>query len=114
MKTSDLLFIGIKGSVVALHRDSGQQIWSIHLEGSDFVNVLVEGDVVVATTSGEVFQLDALSGNSLWHNPLKGFGLGLASIATAGSPAGNNALAMSEKRRRDEQAAAASAHTTTT
>ena len=41
MKTSDLVFIGIKGSVVALDRATGQQVWATHLKGSDFVNVVV-------------------------------------------------------------------------
>jgi outer membrane protein assembly factor BamB len=31
---------------------------------------------------GEIFCLDPLTGKVLWHNPLKGFGTGLASIAT--------------------------------
>ena len=35
MKTSDLVFIGIKGSVVALDRGTGRQVWATHLKGSD-------------------------------------------------------------------------------
>jgi len=42
MKTSDLVFIGIKASVVALDRATGQQVWATHLKGSDFVNVVVQ------------------------------------------------------------------------
>lgn len=45
MKISDLVFIGINDSVVALNRESGQQVWATHLKGSDFVNVLVEGGI---------------------------------------------------------------------
>ena len=107
MKTSDFVFIGIKGSVIALNRLTGQQAWVVHLTSSDFVNILVEQDVVIATTAGEVFQLDALTGNSRWHNPLKGFGTGLATIATADSSSHNNAQALAERRRLDEAAAAA-------
>ena len=32
MKTSDLVFIGIKGSVIALDRATGQQVWATHLK----------------------------------------------------------------------------------
>jgi hypothetical protein len=31
MKTEQLVFIGIKGSVVALNRATGQQVWATHL-----------------------------------------------------------------------------------
>ena len=33
MKTSDLVFIGIKGSVIALNRGTGEQVWVTHLKG---------------------------------------------------------------------------------
>src|ERR1035438_10153220 len=82
MKTSELVFIGIKGSVVALNRFTGQQAWATRLKGSDFVNVVLQDEVVLASCCGEVFCLNALTGKGLWHNPLKGFGTGLATIAT--------------------------------
>ena len=85
MKTSDLVFIGIKGSVVALNRTTGEQVWATHLKGSDFVNVVVQDEMVFASCCGEIFRLDPLTGNGLWHNPLKGFGRGLAIIATEGN-----------------------------
>ena len=103
MKPSDLVFVGIKGSVVALNRASGQQVWATHLKGSDFVNVVFQDGAVLATCYGEIFCLDPLTGKALWHNPLKGFGTGLASIAS------DNATVLAAKRRYDEQAAAASA-----
>jgi hypothetical protein len=109
MKTSDLLFIGIKGSVVALYRDTGQQAWATHLKGMDFVNVVLEGDKVLATACGEIFCLDALAGTGLWTNPLKGYGRGLATLATDGNPNASNASVLSEKYRRDSAAAAAAA-----
>ncbi len=107
MKTSDLVFVGIKGSVVALDRTSGQQVWVTHLKGSDFVNVVVQNDTVLATCYGELFCLDPLTGTGLWQNPLKGFGIGLATIATAGSLGSSNAPLLAAKRRRDEESAAA-------
>jgi outer membrane protein assembly factor BamB len=109
MKTSDLVFIGIRGSVVALDRATGQQVWTTHLKGAGFVNAVLEDRAVLATCSGEIFCLDPLSGNALWHNPLKGFGLGLATIATERNPGGGNATVVAEVRRREEEEASASA-----
>jgi outer membrane protein assembly factor BamB len=106
--TSDLVFIGIRGSVVALHRATGRQAWVTHLKGSDFVNVALENDSLLATCYGEVFCLDPLTGDALWHNPLTGFVRGLATIATDHNPASALAPVLAEKRRRDEEAAAAS------
>jgi outer membrane protein assembly factor BamB len=112
MKSSELVFIGIKGSVVALNRATGAQVWTDHLKGSDFVNVVVEDGKVYATTSGEVFCLDPLTGEGLWHNPLKGYGTGLATIATENSMLSSLVTVLAEKRRRDEQAATAASTTT--
>jgi outer membrane protein assembly factor BamB len=109
MKTEHLIFIGIKGSVVALNRATGQQVWATHLKGSDFVNVTVQNGAVLASCYGEIFCLDPLTGDALWHNPLKGFGTGLATIATEPNPGDGNAPVLAEKRRRDEAAAASGA-----
>jgi len=107
MKISDLVFIGIRGSVVALNCATGEQVWATHLKAADFVNVALQNEVVLAATSGEVFSLDPFTGDARWHNPLKGFGCGLATMATAANPGSGNAPALAEKRRRDEAAAAA-------
>jgi len=102
MITSDLVFVGIKGSVVALHRITGTQVWATHLKGSGFVNVVLQNDAVLATCYGEMFCLDPLTGNARWNNPLTGFGMGLATIATE---PGGAAPVVAEQKRRDQQAA---------
>jgi len=109
MKTSDLIFVGIKGSVIALQRATGDQVWATSLKGSDFVNVVLQNGVVLASCAGEVFCLDPLTGNGLWHNPLKGFGRGLATFASEDPGTVGNTPVLAEKRRRDEQAASAAA-----
>ena len=109
MNTSDLIFIGIKGSALALYRSTGQQAWATRLKGMDFVNVILEDGNILATCCGEIFCLDALEGKVLWHNPLKGYGRGLASIATESNPAVASVLALAERRRQEEAAAAAGA-----
>jgi len=76
MKSSELVFVGIKGSVVALNRATGQQVWATRLKGSDFVNVTLQQGILLASCCGEIFCLDPLTGKALWHNPLKGFGPG--------------------------------------
>ena len=107
MKTAQLVFIGIKGSIVALNRATGEQVWATRLKGSDFVNVVLQDGAVLATTSGEVFCLHPLTGILMWHNPLKGFGTGLATIAPDQALGGSDITPMAEKHRRDEEAASA-------
>jgi outer membrane protein assembly factor BamB len=109
MKTSDLVFIGIKGSVVALNGFTGEQVWATHLKGLDFVNVVLQNEVVLASCRGEIFCLNALTGQGLWHNRLKGFGTGLATIVTEHSLGSSIVPLLAEKHRRDAQAAAAGA-----
>ena len=85
----DLLYVGIKGSVVALQKSDGKIAWSVRLpKGSSFVPIVQQGERLYAASSGEVSCLDAASGKVLWHNPLKGFGSGYASLAGAGFPMG--------------------------
>jgi hypothetical protein len=114
MKTEHLIFIGIKRSIGALNRATGQQVWMTHLKGSDFVNVLLQDGAVLASCCGEIFSLDPLTGIRMWHNPLKGFGTGLATIATDYNPAIGNAPVLAEKRRRDQETAASAAVVATT
>lgn len=106
MKISDLVFIGIRGSVVALNQATGQQEWATHLKGFSFVNVVLQSDSVLASCYGEIFCLDPLTGNPRWHNPLKGFGRGLATIATEDNPGISNVPSLVEEHRRAEEAAA--------
>lgn len=107
MKTSALIFIGIKGSVIALNRATGEQVWTTRLKGSDFVNVVLQDGKLFASCYGEIFCLDPLTGGGIWHNPLKGFGIGLATIAPQDQPQSGVPPVLSEQRRREEAAAAA-------
>lgn len=94
MANEELVYVGIKGRVVALSRARGQIIWSTKLGGAlvgggGFVHVVVDGDYLYATTQGVISCLDAVTGKVRWFNELKGCGFGIASIATrnCGSPA---------------------------
>jgi len=110
MPSPSLLYIGIRDTVIALNRESGNEVWRAQLRSSDFVNVLWDGDALFAANRGEVWRLDPTSGGVLWHNELKGLGRGLLSLASSrAASAGGDVEVAEEKRRRDaaERAAAA-------
>jgi hypothetical protein len=109
MKPSDLIYVGIRGSVLALDGATGEQVWATHLKGWSFVNVVIQDRMIVASCNGEIFCLDPLTGNALWHNPLKGFGTGLATIASDSNQTSANAAYLEQSSR--EQAAASAAAT---
>ena len=48
------------------------------------MNVIIDGNNLFATTRGEIYCLDPQGGGIRWHNPLKGYGLGLVTIAADG------------------------------
>jgi outer membrane protein assembly factor BamB len=103
------LFIGIKGTVLALDRATGETVWETPLKGSDFVNVALDGPELYAATRGEMYRLDPATGKILWNNGLKGKGWGLIAIAQSGD---SNWSVMNEKRRQDAAAAAGAAAAT--
>lgn len=111
MASQAVVLLGIKGSVIALDRRTGQEAWRTKLKGSGFVNLAIDPQYIYATTYGEIFCLDASNGRLLWNNPLKGLGYGLATIAghtiTAATPISTLAQKM-----HDVQAAAASSAST--
>ena len=103
---ASLIFLGIKGSVIALDRRTGSPAWAMTLKGSDFVNVAFDGESVFATARGELYCLDPLTGRIRWNNPLKGFGWGLCTIA------GDGIVPMAQQRIIEAQRAAASSAAT--
>ncbi len=103
---SSKIFLGVHGEVVALDRSTGQELWRTKLAGSDFVNLLLDQDRIIATTKGKAFCLDPATGQLLWRNDLPGMGLGLVSIATS---SGSTPIGPSSQKRRQEEAAAIAA-----
>jgi hypothetical protein len=81
------------------------------LKGYDFVNVVLDRGRIFATCCGEIFSLDTLTGDVLWHNPLKGFGTGFASIATENGVRSGLTAVLAEKQSRDQALAASTATT---
>jgi outer membrane protein assembly factor BamB len=107
MLHSQIIFLGVKGSVVALNRATGRQLWATSLVGADSVNVALDGDNLYATTRGEIFCLDPKTGDARWHNPLKGFGYGLVTIAGEAITLANQNALLAEIVRQQQAAAAA-------
>src|SRR5688500_16869960 len=86
MPGSELVYLGIKGTVVALETSSGVKSWETHLKGGGFVHIILNGKELFATTGGEIFCLNSSTGEIIWKNELRGLGYGLCSIATRQSP----------------------------
>ncbi len=106
MDPENIVLVGVKGAVLAFRRDTGAHLWATELKSStnDFVTVTSDMDRVYAHTGGELFCLDLQSGQKLWHDGLKGFGYGLASIILPGAAPVPSAVI--EKKRQDADAAA--------
>jgi outer membrane protein assembly factor BamB len=100
---TDTIFIGIKGTVLAIERSTGTVRWQSHLTGSDFVNAVLHEQDLYAATKGRLYRLDPATGEVIWVNELPGMGWGILTIA-----GGSQAAAGGEKQRRDAQAAAGS------
>ncbi len=95
---TDMIFIGIKGTVLALDRTTGTEIWRSELKGADLVNVWFDEETLLAAAQGELFCLDPATGQVRWRNPLKGLGWGLLTIAGNQWP-----VIMREKQRQDQR-----------
>jgi hypothetical protein len=78
---TSVMYLGIRGTVVALDRRTGAELWRTPLKGGDFVNLAIDGDSLFATARGEIYCLDPITGRVRWNNPLKGLGWGLVTIA---------------------------------
>src|SRR5512144_2124281 len=98
------IYVGISGRVVAIDRATGTELWRTSLRGDDFVNVVLDDDMVLASTRGRLYCLDPATGTIRWENPLKGLGYGIVSIAGAQE---SRIAPAARKRQKDEEASAA-------
>jgi len=79
-----LLYVGIKGSVVAVDRATGAERWRAKLKGMGFVSLHRDDQYLYAATGGELFCLNPGTGAVAWHNKLKGMGYGLVTMLSDG------------------------------
>jgi outer membrane protein assembly factor BamB len=83
MSIDQLIFVGLNGYAVALDRDSGEIAWSNDDMESGYVTLLLDGDRLIVSANGYMYCLDPLTGTTLWHNPLKGYGVAPAAVVSA-------------------------------
>ena len=77
------LFIGIKGHIICLNKETGKSIWTRKLKlSSSVTNVHFEGNCLFASTKGYLYCLSPDDGSVKWTTPLNGFGNGPCIIAT--------------------------------
>ena len=78
------VYVGIGGSVLALDAKTGQELWRQKINsGATYTTVALVRGRLYATASGELWCLDSATGTVIWHNRLKGLGVGYVSIAGA-------------------------------
>lgn len=82
------VYVGIKGTIAAIDRRTGEEAWRTELKGYGFVVICVEEDTIVAYSGGHLFGIDPVNGDILWENELKGLGYGLATVTGRFSPNG--------------------------
>lgn len=77
------IFVGIKGHVICLNKETGKSIWTTKLKSfSGITSVHFEGSFLFACTNGYLFCLNPEDGSIRWENPLNGFGSGPCIIAS--------------------------------
>src|SRR5262245_43995 len=104
MNSSDALFVGLNGHVVAFSKREGTQLWKTELKrgfsaaGQSFVTVLSDGERVYAHTYGHLFCLDAATGQQLWSNELAGLGYNVSMLAVVGMSSSSQAAPLEQER----------------
>jgi hypothetical protein len=95
MPVEDMVFVALNGRVLALDRDSGELLWQWNAPkaGSGFMTLLPNRDRLVVSAGGYIHCLDPATGEECWHNPLTGFGVGVAALATMQSHSSHGDLA---------------------
>lgn len=112
MNVEDLIFVGLNGYAVALHRETGQIVWSNDQMRSGYVTLLLDGDRLIVSTNGYLFCLDPLTRRILWNNPMKGYGRGAPTSLV--SVRGASSQSLIEQAAEEESAQSASAATSST
>jgi outer membrane protein assembly factor BamB len=80
----NLVFVGFNSRLAALDRETGELIWNWKSpHGSGIPVVLLDGDRLIVSLQGYTYCLDPATGEQIWYNPLKGFGLGTPCLTSA-------------------------------
>ena len=106
MNTADLVYVGFLNRVAALERQTGRIVWEWEAtKGRSYLTLLLDRGVLVVSVDGYMYGLEASTGREMWFNPMKGFGTGVASLASTNGTAQNVAASAA--------ASAAQAHVAT-
>lgn len=115
MRIDQLIFVGLRGYVIALHRETGEVVWDSPEFKTGFfsrlfdrghsgpISLLLDGDRLIASTKGYIYCLDPLTGDVLWKNPLRGYGEGITHLV---SVRGQSAQTMNQQAAAEAIAAA--------
>ncbi|MSR58814.1 MAG: hypothetical protein EXS05_14375 [Planctomycetaceae bacterium] len=74
-----------------------------------YVTLLLDDDRLMVSANGYLYCLDPSNGAQLWNNETKGFGTGVASIASFRGNSSQNANSQAAQQAAQQQAAAAAA-----
>lgn len=92
MQEQQVFYAAISGTVLALELETGREVWRQAVsKGANVTTIYPRGARVIAAAAGELWALDAKSGQILWHNKLKGLGVGF--VCLSGAPMGAAAQA---------------------
>lgn len=90
----DIVLVGFNKRVLALHRETGEVLWDWKSpDGTGFPALLLDGDRLIVSVQGYMHCLDPMTGEVLWSNPLSGYGIGTAALASLRGSSGSTAAA---------------------
>ena len=109
-----VVFVGFNKRVLALDQNSGAVLWNwLCPTGSGYVTLLLTDEQhLIVSVSGYTYCLDPATGQQRWFNELKGYGVGVASLAAWGGMSATHPLLAAAEE--EEAAAAASSATAST
>jgi outer membrane protein assembly factor BamB len=104
----DLVHLAFKSRVIALDRETGDVVWDWKAPkgSSSYVALLLDGDRLIVSVQGYTYSLDALTGQQMWFNPLKGYGFGLPSLVSLRGNSGSAGAAALLSQQQQQAAAA--------
>ena len=114
MTVDQLIFVGLNGYAVFLHRDTGDIVWSNNQMKSGYVTMLLDGDRLIVSTNGYIYCLDPLTGTVRWHNPLKGYGVGAPASLLSVRGQSTQSSIHQQKHKSDSDAGSTAAMSVTT
>lgn len=86
----DVIYVGFNKQVVAMDRTNGEICWTWKPKGkSGYTTLMLEPQQLIVSINGYMWALDPLTGEELWHNPLKGKGTGVTSMVSQTNPVGH-------------------------